>query len=266
MSLGRGFRCGFLGLLHLEIITERLRREFNLNLIVATPTIGYEVVDEPSGRRDYLYSPHLFPEDLKGKKVFEPWVAAKIITPAAYLSAVIKLFNEHEVTLLSSDNFSRDRLVLEIELPLRELMRNFFDELKSASSGFASFSYQLVGMRPAEVVRLDVLVNGEVVPAFSRVVARAKVEREAAAAAERLHELLPRQLIIIKIQAQALGRIIASRTISALRKDVTDYLYGGDITRKMKLREKQKKGKKKMQARGAVQIPPAVFLKMISQE
>ncbi len=266
LALGRGFRCGFLGLLHLEIAIERLRREFNLNLIVATPTIGYEVLDERSSHRDYICSPPLFPEDLKGKKVLEPWVAAKIITPTQFLSAVMKLFNDHEVLLLASDNFSRGRLALEIELPLRELMRNFFDELKSVSSGFASFSYRLLGHRPAEVVRLDILVNGEVVPAFSRVVARAKVEREAEVAAARLETLLPRQLIVIKIQARALGRILASRTISALRKDVTGYLYGGDITRKMKLREKQKKGKKKMQARGTVQIPPAIFLKMISQE
>ncbi len=262
--LGRGFRAGFLGLLHLEIVTERLRREHQVRLITATPTIGYQIQDERTGEERFVYSPSLFPEDLKHLKVLEPWVSAQVITPPDYLGSVIKLFNDHEVILLATDNFGRNRTVMRIELPLRELMRNFFDELKSVSSGFASFSYVVGELRPADVVRLDILVNDEMVPAFTRMVARKKVEIEAQAVAEKLKDLLPRQLIIVKIQARALGRILASRTLSALRKDVTDYLYGGDITRKMKLREKQKKGKKKMQSRGRVNIPPEVFLKMIS--
>jgi GTP-binding protein LepA len=265
-SLGRGFRAGFLGLLHLEIIVERLKREFNLQLVVTTPSIGYQVTDSSGGKPELIYAPHLFPLETKGYDIQEPWVRASIILPPAYLGAVIKLFNDHEVQLLTTNNFSDDRTVMEIELPLRELMRHFFDELKSASSGFASFAYQLVGLRPADVARLDVMVNGDIVAPFSRVVGRAKVEYEAEAVVERLHKVLPKQLIAIKIQAQALGRIIASRTISAMRKDVTDYLYGGDITRKMKLREKQKKGKKKMQRLGSVNIPPDVFLKMVSGE
>lgn len=148
-------------------------------------------------------------------------------------------------------------------MPLRELMRNFFDEIKSASSGFASFSYQLLDLREADVVRMDVLIGEEIVPAFSRIVARKRVERDAQDTAEKLKNLIPRQLIAIKIQVQALGRILAARSISAMRKDVTDYLYGGDITRKMKLREKQKKGKKRMQKMGKVNIPPDVFIKMM---
>ena len=265
--LGRGFRAGFLGLLHLEIITERLRREFGLALQVATPTIGYWLIEPPTGgqpgERRLVASPHLFPAETKGLQILEPWVAARIIVPENYVGAVVKLFNDHEVNLLLTDNFGSGRMVMEVEMPLRELMRNFFDELKSVSSGFASFSYRPAALRPADVARLDILVNGELVPAFSRVVARRRVERAANEAVDKLVKLLPRQLIAIKIQAQALGRIIAARSLSALRKDVTDYLYGGDITRKMKLREKQKKGKKKMQARGAVNIPSAVFLKMI---
>lgn len=262
-SLGRGFRSGFLGLLHLEIVVERLKREFNLALVVTTPSIGYQVTDPRTGKSELVYAPHLFPPETKGYDIQEPWVKASIILPPQYLGAVIKLFNDHEVQLLHTNNFSDDRTVLEIELPLRELMRHFFDELKSVSSGFASFSYQLVGLRPADVARLDVLINGEILAPFSRVVGRAKIEQEAEAVVEKLHKVLPKQLIVIKIQAQALGRIISSRTISALRKDVTDYLYGGDITRKMKLREKQKKGKKKMQRLGSVNIPPDVFLKMV---
>lgn len=265
-SLGRGFRCGFLGLLHLEIITERLRREFDLSLVIATPTIGYEVRDLSAGTLEFIYSPYLFPEDLKNKVVEEPWVKAQIIVPPAYTSNVIKLLNDHEATLLATENFSGERIRLELELPLRELMRNFFDEIKSVSSGFASFSYALVGKRPADVVRLDVLVNEEAVPAFSRIVSDRKVEHEAQDVVERLKEILPRQLIAIKIQAKARGRILAARSLSALRKDVTDYLYGGDITRKMKLREKQKKGKKKMQKLGSVNLPQDVFLKMINGE
>lgn len=265
-SLGRGFRAGFLGLLHLEIVVERLKREFNLTLVVTTPSIGYEVKDLATGKTTLIYAPHLFPADTRGYEVMEPWVSASIILPPNYLGNVIKLFNSHEVVLLTTNNFSEDRSVLEVELPLRELMRHFFDELKSVSSGFASFSYQLCGLRRAEVVRLDVLVGGEIVAPFARVVSRAKMEEEAKAVVEKLFKVLPRQLITIKIQAQALGRIVSSRTISALRKDVTDYLYGGDITRKMKLREKQKKGKKKMQNIGSVNIPPEVFLQMVGSD
>lgn len=265
-SLGRGFRCGFLGLLHLEIITERLKREFNLSLVIATPTIGYEVLDQKTNQKEFIYSPHLFPEDLKHKKVLESWVAAQIIVPPEYAGSIIKLLNDHEAVLAATENFSGERMLLKLELPLRELMRNFFDEIKSVSSGFASFSYALLGKREADVVRLDILVNEQVVAAFSRIVSGRKVEREAQEVVERLKTILPRQLIAIKIQARANGRIIAARSLSALRKDVTDYLYGGDITRKMKLREKQKKGKKKMQKLGSVNIPQDVFLKMIHNE
>lgn len=262
-SLGRGFRCGFLGMLHLEIITERLKREFNLELIVATPTISYKITNDRTGEVQMVYAPHLFPEETKGLAIEEPWIRVKIITPPDYLGLVIPLLHEHEALITDTETFGDMRTKLELEMPLRELMRNFFDEIKSVSSGFASFSYEMVDMRRADVVRLDLLVNEELIPAFSRIVSRRRVEREAEDAAERLKNLLPRQLIVIKIQSKALGRIIASRTISAMRKDVTDYLYGGDITRKMKLREKQKKGKKKMQSRGKVSIPHDVFLKMM---
>ncbi len=265
-ALGRGFRAGFLGLLHLEIVIERLKREFNLSLVVTSPSIGYQVKDKKTGKAELIYAPHLFPEETRDYDIEEPWVSASIILPPAYLGNVIKLFNDHEVNLLNTNNFSDDRTVLEVELPLRELMRHFFDELKSASSGFASFSYQLIGLRPAEVTRLDVLVNSESIAPFCRVVSKNKVESESESVVEKLFKVLPKQLITIKIQAKALGRIISSRTISALRKDVTDYLYGGDITRKMKLREKQKKGKKKMQSRGSVNIPPDVFLKMVGSD
>lgn len=268
-SLGRGFRCGFLGMLHLEIITERLRREFNLTLIVASPTISYDLIGR-DGKSQSIYSPQLFPEETKDVQVFESWVRVKIILPPAFLSPVIQLLYEHEANILATETFGLSnvrsgmtRSSMDIEMPLREMMRNFFDEIKSVSSGYASFSYQLIDKRPADVVRLDILINDEVIQAFSRIVARRRVQEEAEEAVEKLKTILPRQLINIKIQARAMGRILSSRSISAMRKDVTDYLYGGDITRKMKLREKQKKGKKKMQKIGKVSIPQEVFLKMM---
>jgi GTP-binding protein LepA len=265
-SLGRGFRAGFLGMLHLEIITERLKREFNLTLVVATPTISYTLVDDAKGTKTQIYSPHLFPEDTKGTTVLETWVNVKLISPSAYLGSLIPILHDHEAEITETETFSDNRTALSLEMPLRELMRNFFDEVKSASSGFASLAYQITGERAADVVRLDILINGEVVAAFTRVVARIRVQREAEEAVTRLKNLLPKQLIMVKIQGRALGRILSADTISAMRKDVTDYLYGGDITRKMKLREKQKKGKKKMQQRGKVNIPEDVFLKMMRSQ
>lgn len=261
-TLGRGFRCGFLGMLHLEIITERLRREFSLSLIVATPTISYKIVWR-DGHTETVYSPARFPEDKDVVEVRETWVKVRIISPPEYLGSLVTLLYEHEAEVWDTEGFGDTRVSLSALLPLRELMRNFFDALKSVTSGYASLSYEYADERRADVVRLDILVAEEVVPAFSRVVSRRRVQDEAERAVSRLKELLPPQLIVIKLQARSLGRILAAERIAALRKDVTDYLYGGDITRKMKLREKQKKGKKKMQKLGKVSIPNEVFLQMV---
>lgn len=266
--LGRGFRSGFLGMLHLEIITERLRREFGLELVITMPTITYDVVYKATNRdgehkRETIYSPALFPDEGLLEKIYEPWAEVVIISPNTYVGLLVQLFYEHEANLKTSVNFGEDKTEMKVEMPLRELMRNFFDKLKSATSGYASISYEIKDMREANVVRLDILVADEVQPAFSRVVSRRIVEQEAEAMVEKLHNLIPRQMIAVKVQGRALGRIISSRTISAFRKDVTQHMYGGDITRKMKLREKQKKGKKKMQARGSVNIPHDVFLKIM---
>lgn len=261
-SLGRGFRCGFLGMLHLEIITERLRREFNLALVVTTPSITYEVTSK-QGKKEKIYSPYFFPDDGNIEMVHEPWVDVKIISPSSYLGAIMQLLFDHEGEVGETDNFSDNRSSISLQMPLRELMRNFFDELKSVSSGYASISYELKEMREANVTRLDILVADEIVPAFSRVVSKKRVEEEAEKAVEKLHGILPKQMFTLKIQGKALGRIISSRSISGMKKDVTQHMYGGDITRKMKLREKQKKGKKKMKERGRVNIPQDVFLKMM---
>lgn len=261
-SLGRGFRSGFLGMLHLEIITERLKREFSLNLVITTPSITYEVTNK-KGQKEKVYSPYFFPDDNDIIEVYEPWVDVKIITPTTYLGNIMQILFDHEGEIGDTDNFGDNRSAITIKMPLRELMRNFFDELKSVSSGFGSISYEMGEMRKADVTRLDILIADEVVPAFSRVVSKRRVEEEADKAVEKLHNILPRQMFVTKIQGKALNRIIASRTIQAFRKDVTGYLYGGDITRKKKLLEKQKKGKKKMKERGRVNISQDVFLKMM---
>lgn len=260
-ALGRGFRCGFLGMLHLEIVTERLRREHRLDLVVTMPSITYKV-RKSNEEVEVIYSPHLFPDHGSVKEIIEPWARANIIAPHDYLSPIMQLLYDHEATVVSTENLG-DRVSLHVDMPLREMMRNFFDNLKSASSGYASMSYEMTEEKPADVVRLDLMVGGDPIPAFTRVVSRQKVQEDAEKAVERLHEIMPRQQFEMKVQGKALGRILASKTLKAFRKDVTAKLYGGDITRKMKLREKQKKGKKKMQSMGKVNIPQDVFLKMM---
>jgi GTP-binding protein LepA len=260
--LGRGFRCGFLGMLHLEIITERLRREFSLDLIVTSPSITYEV-ELTSGESVVVYSPHKFPDHNKIKAVAEPWAVVTLIVPGDFVGPIMQVLYEHEATARSTETFGDGRTRITLDMPLRELMRNFFDKIKSVSSGYASVSYEFGDLRPADVVRMEVLVAEEPVAAFTRVVARRRMEEEAEEVVEKLHKVLPRQQFVTKIQAQALGRIISSKTLQAFRKDVTAKLYGGDVTRKMKLLEKQKKGKKKLGQRGKVNIPHEVFLKMM---
>ena len=260
--LGRGFRCGFLGLLHLEIVTERLKREFNISLIVTIPTISY-IITRINGAREIIYTPAKFPEQGDILEIKEPWAKVIIITPSDSMSALIQILYEHEAQTISTDTYEDGRIEMTVEMPLRELMRGFFDTLKNVSSGYASLSYELLSERVADVVRLDILVAEELVPAFARVCSHRRVQEEAEKMVEKLHGLLPKQLFITKIQAKVQGRIISSRTLSAMRKDVTGYLYGGDVSRKNKLLDKQKRGKKKMLARGKVEIPEEVFMKMV---
>ena len=265
--LGRGFRCGFLGMLHLEILTERLRREFQLDITITAPSIAYEVT-HPDGQVEEVYAASRFPDHGTALAVREPWILGQIMLPPEYLGGVMTLLYEHEGQIIDTEVFGDGRNLISLEMPLRELMRNFFDKLKNTTSGYASLSYEIAELRPAEVVRLDILVAEELVPAFSRVVGERRVELDARAMVEKLYETMPRQQFVTKLQARARGRIIASKTLSALKKDVTAKLYGGDITRKMKLRENQKKGKKKAleRGRGSVQIPQEVFMKMVKSE
>jgi GTP-binding protein LepA len=260
--LGRGFRCGFLGMLHLEIIAERLRREFNLDLILTTPTVIYCVTTK-NGETTQIYTPMQFPNYGDIKSISEPWIKAHMLLPKEYLSGLTQMLFDHEALIMSTETHSDGRTELFVDLPMRELMRNFFDELKSLSSGFASISYQPIGYREADVERLDILLAGDSVPAFTRIVSVKKVQEEGRLVVEKLHLLLPQQMIEVKIQALSRGKIVASETLKAFRKDVTGHLYGGDITRRMKLLDKQKKGKKKMQSMTNVTIPQDVFIKMM---
>ena len=260
--LGRGFRCGFLGMLHMEIIIERIRREFEIDLIIATPSVLYEVFGK-DGKSWLIFSPSRFPDDSEITKIKEPWLNFEILTLQPHLNKIISLLREYGAEIKNTDLFGERRLIIKGKMPLRELMRGFFDNLKSVSQGYASFNYELAGQSEAQVSRLDVLVAEERVPAFSRVVAKDRLEYEGRRLVEKLHEILPRALFTVKIQALAKGRIIASRALPALKKDVTGYLYGGDRTRKMKLWQKQKKGKQKLKARGKINIPHEVFVKMI---
>ncbi len=265
--LGRGFRCGFLGMLHLEIIAERLRREFNIEIIITAPSIAYDITNS-EGVTESIYAASRFPDHGEKVTVKEPWVLGQIIIPPDYVGPVMTLLYEHEAMVIDTEVFGDGRNLVVVEMPLRELMRNFFDKLKNATSGYGSLSYEIAEMRPADVVRLDILVAEELVPAFSRVVGERKVETDARAMVEKLYNTLPRQQFVTKIQARMKGKIVASKTLSALKKDVTGHLYGGDITRKMKLRENKKKGKKKMleRGKGKVHIPQDVFMKMVKSE
>ena len=260
--LGRGFRIGFLGTLHMEIFVERLHREFAVDVIVTTPSISYDIKLK-GGKIKKIYSPSLFPDFGDIEQIKEPWVNIEIITPNNYMNSILQLLFEHEAEVGNSDTFGEGRIKIYSQLPLRELMRGFFDKLKSISAGYASISYKIGDMRDAVVARLDMFVAEELVPAFTKIVSKKRIEEEARISVEKLYKILPRQMFAAKIQAKALGRIISSKTLSALKKDVTGHLYGGDITRKMKLREKQKKGKKKMKERGKVNIPQEIFFKMM---
>ena len=263
-ALGKGFRCGFLGMLHFEIIVERIRRQAGIDLVVTSPSTNF-IVTKKNGETEIIATPSKFPNTHEIESVEEPWVIVDIITSAEHISPITQLFQEYEGFIESVNDFKNKRNLIKAEMPLRELMRQFFDRLKSVSSGYASLSYKKIEHRSADVTRLDILLAEEEFPAFSSIVSRLRGEREARELVNILYETIPRELFIIKIQAKMDGRIVASKTLSALRKDVTAKLYGGDITRKMKLREKQKKGKQKRGMSAAVAVSHDTFLKVIQK-
>lgn len=265
-ALGRGFKCGFLGMLHLEIVSERLKREYDLELLITTPSVAYEILEKTKGAQPRIVrAAQEMPDAHLLEWIKEPWISLEIITPANYLGAVMKLLEGVENVFKNTNYLSAERVVLEYEVPLREIIVDFYDQLKSVTSGYASMSYEYLERKKADLVRLDILIAGEKEEAFSRIVPKKKVQSEGQAIVKKLKQVIPRQLFAVAVQAVLGGKIIARETISAMRKDVTGYLYGGDVTRKKKLLEKQKRGKKKMKQLGRVNIPQDVFLKALKK-
>ncbi len=258
VALGLGFRCGFLGLLHLEIIEERLQREFGIELIATAPSVIYEI-ELTDGETIEIHNPVDMPDPMKIKEIREPWIRAVIITPDEYLGAIIKLCQDRRGAQVEL-NYVGMRAMVTYDLPLNEVVFDFYDRLKSVSRGYASFDYHITERRPGDLVRLSILVNAEPVDALAMLVHRTRAEQRGRAMCEKLKELIPPHMFQVPIQAAIGGKIIARETVRALRKDVTAKCYGGDVTRKRKLLDKQKKGKKKMREYGEVEIPQEAFI------
>ena len=264
-ALGFGFRCGFLGLLHMEIVRERLEREFDLNLITTAPSVKYRVI-HASGKVEEIDNPCDLPSAGEISAIEEPWLSTTLISPAEYTGTLMELCQGRRGELDKLSYLSPERIELKYRLPLAEVVLNFFDQLKSRTQGYASLDYEPAGYMKSDLVRVDILLQGESVDAFSAVVHRDASYEYGRKMAERLKELIPRQQFEVPIQATIGGRIIARETVRAYRKDVTAKLYGGDITRKRKLLEKQKQGKRKMKSIGRVDVPQEAFVSALSLE
>jgi GTP-binding protein LepA len=263
-ALGFGFRCGFLGLLHMEIVRERLEREFDLTLISTAPNVVYRVIEE-SGEELTVTNPSEFP-DGKVAQVFEPVVRATVLAPAEYIGTIMELCQGRRGTLLGMDYLSTERVEIRYMMPLAEIIFDFFDQLKSRTRGYASLDYEPAGEEEADLVKVDILLQGQPVDAFSQIVHADEAREYGLAMTSRLRELIPRQQFEVPIQAAIGSRIIARENIRALRKDVLAKCYGGDITRKRKLLEKQKEGKRRMKTIGRVEVPQEAFIAALSTQ
>jgi GTP-binding protein LepA len=261
-ALGFGFRCGFLGMLHLEVVQERIEREFDLSIVFTSPSVRY-IVHMKDGEELKIDNPLSYPDPMKVEYAEEPYIQAEIITPATYVGNVISLCMEKRGVQTAMNYLDEKRVELIYEMPLAEVLFEFYDRLKSVSRGYASFDYHVIGYRRTDLVRLDILVNGEPVDALSQLVFRGNAQIRARQVCERLKDEIPRQMFKIPIQGAVGGSIIARETISAFRKDVTAKCYGGDISRKRKLLERQKEGKKRMKMVGNVEIPQQAFLAVL---
>lgn len=262
IALGFGFRCGFLGMLHLEIIQERLSREFNQEVITTVPNVSYYSYNT-KGEKSVIHTPNDFKDPMLISKIEEPYISASIITKPEYFGAIMTLCMDKRGTLVKQTYLTTERVEMTFEMPLAEIVFDFYDRLKSISRGYASFDYHPIDYRESDLVKMDIRLNSEPVDALSSLVHRSKAEYIGRKMCQRLKELLPRQQFVIAIQASIGAKIIARETISALRKDVTAKCYGGDISRKRKLLEKQKKGKKKMRQIGNVEVPQKAFLQVL---
>ena len=258
VALGFGFRCGFLGLLHLEIIIERLEREFDLDLITTAPSVVYRIT-KTNGEVMLISNPTNYPDPATIAKSEEPYVSANIFTPAEYIGGVMELCNERRGNFIDMKYIDPERVEMHYELPLGEIVYDFFDSLKSKTRGYASYDYEMKGFKESRLVRLDILINGDMVDALSMIIFSENAYKRGRKIAEKLKEHIPRQLFEVPIQAALGGKIIARETVRALRKDVLAKCYGGDITRKKKLLEKQKEGKKRMRSLGSVELPSEAF-------
>ena len=262
LVLGTGFRCGFLGLLHLEIVFERLQREFDLSIITTSPSVQYKIKLN-GGKELNIDNPTHFPDPSTISEIEEPWVQSHIIAPSHYLGVIMSLGSDKRGILLHTDTIDSNRLMLTYRFPLNEVITDFNDKLKSVTQGYASFDYEADGYSESDIIKLEIKVNDEVVDAFSSLVHRSKAEIRGRAICKKLVDVIPRQQFKVPIQAAIGGKVIARETIGALTKNVTAKCYGGDITRKRKLWEKQKEGKKKMKEFGKVQIPQSAFIEIL---
>jgi GTP-binding protein LepA len=261
-ALGFGFRCGFLGLLHLEIVQERLEREFEIDLITTAPTVEYRVLLKRGGVIE-VDNPALMPDPTAIESISEPFVKLSIIVPTAYVGPMMELCQERRGIYKHLEHRPGDRVVIEYEMPLGEIIHDFYDQLKSRSKGYASMDYEMIGFREGDLVKLDVLVAGEPVDALSLIVHRSKAQTQGRKLVEKLKTIIPRQMFIVPLQAAIGGKVVARETIPAMRKDVLAKCYGGDITRKRKLLEKQKEGKRRMKRVGSIEIPQEAFMAVL---
>ncbi len=264
-ALGFGFRCGFLGLLHMEITRDRLERESDLELIATAPSVGYELV-LTDGTRKMIRNPTDVPDRSTVDEIYEPYVSVMIVSPSEYIGTIMQLCQDRRGELKEMHYLSPERVEIRYHMPLGEIIFDFFDQLKSGTKGYASLDYEQVGMKPSDLVKVDVLLNGQPVDAFSTVVHRDKAYDYGKRMTERLRKLIPRQLFDVPIQAAVGSRVIARETVKAKRKDVIAKCYGGDVSRKRKLLEKQKEGKKRMKQIGSVEVPQSAFIEALKLE
>ena len=264
-ALGFGFRCGFLGLLHMEIIEERIEREFGIDIIATSPSVIYEV-ELTSGENIYIDSPSKMPEQVKINKISEPYVLTNISVPSEYVGSIIELCQEKRGIYKTQEYFDTSRVIVRYELPLSEIVYDFFDKLKSYTKGYASFDYDFIGYKESKLVKMDILLNGEIVDALSVIVHKDFAYKRGKTICENLKRIIPRQMFVVPIQATIGSKIIAREDISAMKKNVLAKCYGGDVSRKRKLLEKQKEGKKRMKQVGSVEVPQEAFLAVLSTD